>query len=390
MKTKITLSCLIGILMLMTTQTLAQIGINTDNSRADPSAGLDVKFNNKGVLFPRLTFEQLHAIQDPAEGLMVYCTNCNHDGTGVISIFQGGLWKIVKHNCYSPHSPAPGTQIPAATQIIWNWDSVQFAFGYKWNTTNDYATAMDMGTSLTKTETGLICNTNYTRYVWSYSCGPSTPDSLIQTTMCSPCGTSITVSHVAGAVSPVTKTVTYGTVTNIPGEPAKCWITSNLGADHQATAVDDATEASAGWYWQFNRKQGYKHDGTTRTPNTTWIHLICETSDWIAANDPCALELEAGAGWRLPTYSEWNNVNSGWTNWNGPWNSTLKMHAAGLLYFHNGSLDDIGNGGHYWSSTQGQLCYSWGLYFYSDNAGMEYYNYGDKAGGFALRCIKDN
>ena len=56
------------------------------------------------------------------------------------------------------------------------------------------------------------------------------------------CGKSITINHVAGAIAPVSKTVTYGTITNIPGEPTKCWITSNLGADHQATAVDDTTE----------------------------------------------------------------------------------------------------------------------------------------------------
>jgi hypothetical protein len=123
------------------------------------------------------------------------------------------------------------------------------------------------------------------------------------------CSTSITINHVAGVVAPVTKTVTYGTVTNIPGEPTKCWITSNLGADHQATAVNDATEPSAGWYWQFNLKQGYKHDGTTRTPNTAWITNISESSDWTSMNDPCVLEL--GNGWRIPTYTEWTNVDAG-------------------------------------------------------------------------------
>jgi uncharacterized protein (TIGR02145 family) len=59
------------------------------------------------------------------------------------------------------------------------------------------------------------------------------------------CGSPITINHVAGVVAPVTKTVTYGTVTNIPGETSKCWITSNLGASQQATAVSDAAEASA-------------------------------------------------------------------------------------------------------------------------------------------------
>jgi hypothetical protein len=133
------------------------------------------------------------------------------------------------------------------------------------------------------------------------------------------CGAPFTINHLAsGGIAPVDKTVTYGTVTNVPGEPSKCWITSNLGSDHQANAKNDASEASAGWYWQFNRKQGYKHDGTTRTPNSTWISSIVEDLQWHAANDPCTLEL--GTGWRIPTNAEWTNVDAsgGWTNWTGP------------------------------------------------------------------------
>ena len=201
------------------------------------------------------------------------------------------------------------------------------------------------------------------------------------------CGSSITIGHVAGSVSPVTKTVTYGTVTNIPGETSKCWITSNLGADHQATSVDDATEASAGWYWQFNRMQGYKHDGTTRTPNTTWITSINEYQDWYTANDPCTIEL--GTGWRIPTYSEWHHVDAigGWTNWNGPWNSGLKMHAAGYLYYYGGPLDTRGSYGAYWSSTQYiPTSYGWSLNFGS--SGSTNYT-SDKASGFTLRCLRD-
>ena len=70
---------------------------------------------------------------------------------------------------------------------------------------------------------------------------------------------------------------------------------------------------------------------------------INENSDWLAANDPCALEL--GSGWRLPTSTEWTNVDAsgGWTDWNGPWNSALKMHAAGYLLVSDGSLDYRGS-----------------------------------------------
>ena len=202
----------------------------------------------------------------------------------------------------------------------------------------------------------------------------------------STCGASITINHLAGNVAPVDKTVTYDIVTNIAGEPSKCWITSNLGADHQATAVDDATEASAGWYWQFNRKQGYKHDGTNRTPNTTWIYQISENSDWVIANDPCSIEL--GATWRIPTYTEWNNVDNtgGWTTWTGPWNSGLKLHAAGYLGNSNGSLFNRGSYGIYWSNTQNNVTNGWYLYF--DSGGSSMYNDG-KSFGFSARCVRD-
>ena len=195
------------------------------------------------------------------------------------------------------------------------------------------------------------------------------------------------ITHVAGVVAPVAKTVTYGTVANIPGDPAKCWITSNLGADHQATTVSDATEASAGWYWQFNRKQGFKHDGTTRIPNTTWITSISESSNWILANDPCASEL--GTGWRIPTSTEWVNINAGgsWTNWNGPWNSNLKIHAAGYLVTSNGSLSSRGGYGTYWSSVQYNAANGWNQGFGSGDC-TQYTN--QKTYGFTVRCIRDN
>ncbi len=197
----------------------AQVGINIDNSAPDSSAMLDVNSNNKGAL-----------------------------------IYSNGSWRTFTP-C-TPFAPAAGAHVSLMFRIVWNWVAVPGAAGYKWNTINDYTSAVDMGTGNIKAEPGLACNTPYTRYVWAYNgCGNSTPVSLTQTTLaCFPCGDSITVNHTAGVVAPVSKTVTYHTVTNIPGELSKCWINSNLGADHQAIAVNDAAEASAGWYWQFNRK----------------------------------------------------------------------------------------------------------------------------------------
>ena len=200
------------------------------------------------------------------------------------------------------------------------------------------------------------------------------------------CGASLTINHVAGNTAPVTKTVTYGTVSNIPGEPAKCWMTANLGADHQATAYNDATEASAGWYWQFNRKQGYMHDGAMRFPDNAWNNNIIENANWQPANDPCALEI--GNGWRLPTSSEWQAVDfwGSWTNWNGPWNSDLKLHAAGELSLGFGDLQNRGTGGNYWSSDQESETHGKSLSFGAGVSGGSVYS---KDFGFTVRCVKD-
>ena len=380
--------CLVILFACIVVSVIGQVGINTIGSQPDPSAILEARSTEKGFLPPRMTFAEMNAISNPASGLMVYCTNCGTNGSGRMAVFMNGMWFILKTNCLAPGSPVTGVHIPSSDQIIWNWYAVAGATGYKWNTVNDYNTATDMFAATTKTETGLSCNTSYSRYVWANSaCGFSTAAILAQTTSaCLSCGAPITINHVAGSTAPVTKTVSYGTVTNIPGETSKCWITSNLGADHQATSVDDATEPSAGWYWQFNRKQGFKHDGTTRTPATTWITVITENSDWISTNDPCAIEL--GGGWRIPTSAEWNNVrNTGnWTNWNGPWNSGLKMHAAGSLFANDGSLQLRDYWGNYWSSTQSDTPWGWFLYFDSGWGSMPE---SVKANGATLRCVRN-
>ena len=53
----------------------AQVAINQDNSTPDPSAMLDVKSSDKGVLVPRMTTAQRTAIANPATGLLVFDTD---------------------------------------------------------------------------------------------------------------------------------------------------------------------------------------------------------------------------------------------------------------------------------------------------------------------------
>jgi hypothetical protein len=444
----------------------SQVAVNTDGHDPDASAILDVESVTKGILIPRMTVEARDAIPSPAEGLMIFCTNCGSKGS--LSIFSAGSWQTFSpcevsppgadanyvfpgqitwrwtaigtgskwgitnnfdgasdvgtalsnieaisgcgmtltryvwsyNTCAvspvtvlsevipssAPDSPQEGVHVPTINQITWNWAAVSGATGYKWNTINDLITATDVGVETTKTQTGLTCSSASTSYVWAYNgCGYSAAEDLQQSTNeC--CGSTMTITHlVSEGVAPVDKTVTYGIVTGLSGEPEKCWITSNLGADHQATAVDDATEASAGWYWQFNRMQGYMAEGSVTTPTWT-ITSIDEDSDWLEDNDPCHIEL--GTGWRLPTSIEWLNVMTAgsWTDWTGPFGSALQMHAAGFLESSSGSLNYSGIYGFYWSNSTDGYSMGMSLVFYD---GICYLGNNQKSSGLPIRCLRE-
>ncbi|MDT7830918.1 FISUMP domain-containing protein [Flavobacteriaceae bacterium S356] len=75
---------IVGASLLVMTICNAQIGIGTNTP--DPSAALEVQSTTKGFLPPRMTETQMSAISAPAEGLMVYCTNCSPKG---LYIFDG-------------------------------------------------------------------------------------------------------------------------------------------------------------------------------------------------------------------------------------------------------------------------------------------------------------
>ena len=63
------------------------VGINKDGSTPDPSAMLDVKSTDKGLLLPRMTTVQKHAIASPAGGLTVFDTD-----TKSFWFFNGSAW----------------------------------------------------------------------------------------------------------------------------------------------------------------------------------------------------------------------------------------------------------------------------------------------------------
>ncbi len=442
----------IAMLLLFSSTLFSQVSINTDNSAPDNSAMLDVKSTTRGALLPRMTTAERISIASPAAGLTVYDLTTQsywyYNGTAWTTI-ANTPWTVNGNNIYANITGKAGIGTTLPDDKLHLYDSVNLrilietpdnsyagvrtrtslreyfmgTIGDRWSVFDNYAggdrisvlpdgnvgiatatpepsAALDVSSTTkgflpprmsTEQRNGIsspvaglvVFNTSenvlnvYNGSAWA-SLLPVSPFE---------CGLSVTVNHLTSrGVAPVAKTVSYGTVSGLPGEPAKCWITQNLGAHRQATAVSDTTEASAGWYWQFNLKQGYKHDGTTLTPGTTWFNNITENSDWVASNDPCALEL--GAGWRLPTSSEWVNIYNagGWYNMYDAYISKLKLHAAGFINEIDGSLNDTGSRGYYNSSNQYTNTFAELLRIAGNAALVSYYA---KARGASIRCLTE-
>ena len=200
------------------------------------------------------------------------------------------------------------------------------------------------------------------------------------------------VKGVTPADAPLYNERTYPTVqANWEGPGGdKIWLAVNLGASAEPRLSVDDSPAAAGWFFQFNKKQGYYHNGTNLTPE--WAHpSINEDSNWEPANDPCRLLL--GVEWRLPTIEELrafrvapvSQGGMGEGNRTSAFNSTLKLHAGGRLHSFDGDLIDRGTSGNYWASDQFKNSQGEVLGF---SRGSKTFG-GNKAFGRSVRCVMD-
>jgi uncharacterized protein (TIGR02145 family) len=302
---------------------LAQVAINPNGNPANSDAALDVDFSDKGFLPPRVA---LSASSSPAP------LNAHHEG-------------MVVYNTVALNDVVPGLYYNDGT--AWKPLRTEYSAGQ----------GIEINGNVISTSGG-----------GAFECGTAT----------------VPVSHdPSDGASAEMKNVTYGTVSM----GGNCWIDRNLGASVIASSSTDNTESAGGWFWQFNRKQGYKHTGSVRTPNTTWITSINEDSNWTAANDPCLETL--GQGWRVPLYSEFNVLlfDFGISTYLGWYSSPLKMHAAGRLASASGSLVNRGLDGRYMTASQSANSDAHVLVFGSQTGNAM--SQTEKASGFSVRCIRD-
>lgn len=297
-----------------------------------------------------------------------------------------------------PPAPDEGTHVPTEDQIIWNWEPVSSSHldcgtvNYKYNTTNNYSTATDIGSATSFTQTGLPHNTTYNLYVWAYNdCGQSPVSILTSATFT--CGTSEVTFTYNG------NQMTYGTVESA----GQCWLDRNLGASQVATSSTDA--AAYGDLFQWGRAAD-GHEVRSPAPGTTFTQSNSDTPghgdfitpntspfDWRdnnndnrwnanpQENNPCP------SGWRVPTEAEWEAERQSWSTNNtaGAFASPLKLPVPGRRG-SDGSLSLEGSSGDYWSSTVSSTG-ALRLYFNSSNADM--FNM-RRAHGLSVRCIMDD
>ena len=98
------------ILMISMTAT-AQVGIGTNTP--DASAKLDVSSTSKGFLPPRMTVAQRAAIANPAQGLIIYCTNCGTAGEP--QYYNGTNWLNMAGNAAAKATPSVSVSVGTYT-----------------------------------------------------------------------------------------------------------------------------------------------------------------------------------------------------------------------------------------------------------------------------------
>jgi hypothetical protein len=152
----------------------------------------------------------------------------------------------VTANILSVAAPAPASHTPSANQIVWNWNTVSGATGYKWSTSNVYSGATDMGLAVTKTETSLSCNTAQVSYVWAYNASGCISDATTLSQSTSVCNWTGGLTSYRGNNYSTYDFVVTGTTTG------SVWGCSNLYTDD---SVLEATAVHA----------GYVNNGQTKT-----------------------------------------------------------------------------------------------------------------------------
>ena len=91
---------------------------------------------------------------------LFFLTNITLFGQSGMTIQGGGAvtvnGNLTIYECLAPPETSTLGNVPSLNQIVWNWNAVAGAIGYKWSIINDYNTAIDWGPHLQKLRQGWL------------------------------------------------------------------------------------------------------------------------------------------------------------------------------------------------------------------------------------------
>ena len=297
-----------------------------------------------------------------------------------------------------PNAPVSSPPSVTESQITWSWSSVDGATGYKYNTTNNYNTATNVGTNTSYTQGSLTCDTEYNLHVWAYNaCGESSVLILTEETVdpnsSFECGDTYTDCRDGNVYT----TVQIGT---------QCWFAENLKTT-QFRNGETITNVTGNAAWSGLSTPAWCHYENNSGYDASYGKLY----NWFAVEDARGLCPE---GWHVPTDAEWTTLTThqggvsvaggklketGFTHWNSPnegaSNSSGFTARGGAARYDNGTWTNnhpsissfIKYGGGWWTSTQfGFGAYWRGMAFNIESVARDTY---DKKFGYSVRCLKD-
>ena len=301
-------------------------------------------------------------------------------------------------DCTTPSAPLPGNNIPHSTWIIWEWNTVTGAIGYKWNNFNDYGSATNVGPNTNYSQMSLDCNTSYTSYVWAYTnCTHSLVTSLQESTLACPplCGAPFTDPR----DSQVYNTIQIGD---------QCWMQSNLNYGTMINGSLDQLVPGEKYCYNNDNNNCTTYGGLYQWGEAVnFLSGASNTTSW----SPVPVDFVYGVcppGWHVPSIDEFETLTSalpgGWSNAGYEIKESGTIHWADPNYANDGSnfmafgtgysdelyqFEYFNYGTYFWTSSENSSTTAldpdtWNLWYM-----LEVNTSNNKVFGFSVRCIRD-